>query len=326
VLISQVFRAVHTLRRYSILLVVAGAMLWGTDSLFRQPLSKGLSPVTIVCLEHLVLSAVMLPVLVRGRREILMLNRTEWIALTIIALGGSVAATSLFTFSIKYGNPSVTVLLQKSQPLFTVLLARSVLGERPGRRYWMCLLPAAAGGYLLSTPEWRAGLTPVHGHGASVLAAVGAATLWGASTVFGRYIVTRLPVLILTGLRFTLALPVLVGIYLLQPAAARELPSGAGPVMALIGMALIPGLAALVLYYKGLGSTSASLASIGELAFPLTAVTANWLVLDIRLAASQFVGAVLLVASVTAVTQLEGRAGGDRTAHGSETPANVAGP
>ena len=187
----------------------------------------------------------------------------------------------------------------------------------------MCLLPAAAGGYLLSTPDWRAGLTLVPGQGASVLAAVGAATLWGASTVFGRYIVTRLPVLILTGLRFTVALPVLVGIYLLQPAAARELPSDAGAVMAVIGMALVPGLAALVLYYKGLGSTSASLASIGELAFPLTAVTANWLVLDIRLAGSQFAGAVLLIASVTAVSQLEGRPGADRAAQGPETPASA---
>ncbi len=282
-------------------------MLWGTDALFRQPLSRHLSPITIVCLEHVVLSAVMLPVLMAGRREILRLKRAEWTALAFIAVGGSVAATSLFTYSIKYGNPSVTVLLQKSQPLFTVLLARWVLGERPGRGYWICLLPALTGGYLLATPDWRAGLAIAPSQTSSILTAVGAALLWGASTVFGRYVVTRLPVLILTGLRFTIALPVLAGLYALQPQGSRELPSGAGPIAAITGMALIPGLAALVLYYRGLTSTSASLASIGELAFPLTALTANWLFLNIRLGATQFLGAALLIGSVTIISQLEAR-------------------
>ncbi len=285
-------------------------MLWGTDSLFRLPLSQHLSPVTIVFLEHVVLSAVVLPVLILGRREILGLKRREWVALSFIAVGGSVAATSLFTYSIKYGNPSVTVLLQKSQPLFTVLLARALLGERPGRRYWACLLPALTGGYLLSAPDWREGLAFAPGHAVSVCAAVGAALLWGASTVFGRYVVTRLPVLILTGLRFAVALPVLAALYAVQPAGARELPAGAGAMAALAGMALIPGLAALALYYRGLRSTSASLASIGELAFPLTAVTANWLLLGIKLTPSQLLGAALLVASVTIITQPEARGPG----------------
>jgi drug/metabolite transporter (DMT)-like permease len=69
-------------------------------------------------------------------------------------------------------------------------------------------------------------------------------------------------------------------------------------------MALLPGLVALVLYYKGLRNITASLASIGELAFPLTAVVTNWFFLDAHLALSQFLGAALLVASVTAVTRL----------------------
>ncbi len=60
----------------------------------------------------------MLPFLARTRREILALTARDWSALVFIALGGSVAATSLFTFSIKYGNPSVTVLLQKTQPFW----------------------------------------------------------------------------------------------------------------------------------------------------------------------------------------------------------------
>ncbi len=295
------------MKRYAILFVVFGSILWGTDSLFRRPLTQTLSPVTIVALEHLILVIIVLPLLIVSRREIAALNARDWLALSVIAIGGSVAATSLFTFSIKYGNPSVTVLLQKTQPFFTFVLARWLLGERPGRWFWICLPPALTGAYLVSTADWRAGLNFNLHQPAVILAALGAAILWGASTVFGRYIVARLPILVLTGLRFLIALPVLAGLYVLQSSDHRNLPTSLPSAGALLTMALVPGLVALVFYYRGLQSTIATHASVGELAFPITAVMTNWLVLGIGLTASQVGGGILLVASVTALTYLNAR-------------------
>ncbi len=296
------------MKKYGILLVILGSALWGTDSLFRRPLSAHLAPVTIVFLEHVVLVLVMMPLLLRTRKEIAGLNMKDWIALSFIAIGGSVAATALFTFAIKYGNPSVTVLLQKTQPFFTILLARWFLSERPGAWFWLLLPPALAGAYLIAGPDWRAGFSLDTGRPACIGAAIGASCLWGASTVFGRYIVARLPVLALTSLRFTLALPVLAVLYLLQAHDNRQLPATLPFAAALAGMALIPGLVALLCYYKGLLTTIASHASLGELAFPLTAVAANWLILGIGLAPSQLAGGVLLVVSVTLLTYLSAAA------------------
>ena len=122
--------------KYGVILVVLGSMLWGTDSLFRRPLTRTLSPITIVYLEHCILAIVVLPAVINVRRKIDGLHAKEWGCLVFVALGGSVAATSLFTFSIKHGNPSVTVLLQKTQPLFTLLLARWFLQERPDVWFW----------------------------------------------------------------------------------------------------------------------------------------------------------------------------------------------
>jgi drug/metabolite transporter (DMT)-like permease len=141
----------------------------------------------------------------------------------------------------------------------------------------------------------------------SIITALGAAALWGASTVFGRYVASRMPALTITGLRFLLALPVLAAMFLLQPETMRQMPSTLSSQSAVVAMALIPGLVALVLYYKGLQSTIASMASIGELAFPVTAVAANWFLLDARLTRSQFVGGAILVSSVTALTYLDSR-------------------
>ena len=292
------------MNKYGLLLVIAGSVLWGTDSLFRRPLTQHLSPITIVFLEHVVLVLVILPLLLGAWKELTRLNQKDWIALIFIAVGGSVAATSLFTFAIKYGNPSVTVLLQKTQPVFAVVLARWFLAEKPGRWFWMLLLPALGGAYLVAIPDWRAGFALDSGQTAFIMAAIAASSLWGASTVFGRYMVARLPVLVLTGLRFALALPVLAVLYLLQVQDHRQLPGTLTSAAAIIAMALIPGLVALICYYRGLKSTPASYASVGELAFPVTAVITNRIVLDVVLSASQVLGALLLIAAVTTLTYI----------------------
>jgi drug/metabolite transporter (DMT)-like permease len=83
------------MKRPPVLLVVLGAVLWGTDSLFRRLLSEHLSPVTIVFLEHCILVAAMLPWLMRRRTRLMRLSPRDWYALAFIAVGGSVAATSL---------------------------------------------------------------------------------------------------------------------------------------------------------------------------------------------------------------------------------------
>ena len=295
------------MKKYSALLVVFGSSLWGTDALFRRPLTGILSPLTIVLLEHCVLSLVMLPVVIKSRREFLRLKARDYVALLFIALGGSVAATTLFTFAMKYGNPTVVVLLQKMQPLFTVLLARAVLGERPAKWFWPWFAAAIAGAYLISSPDWHAGLILNPGHPAILLSAIGAAALWGSATVCGRYVVTKVSTPFLTALRFIFALPALAILYWLQPALQRTLPAGPAPASNVVALALIPGLAALLLYYRGLRSTTASLASVCELAFPVTAMALNWLVLNARLSAIQLLGSAVLITAVTILARLNAR-------------------
>jgi drug/metabolite transporter (DMT)-like permease len=265
---------------------------------------------------------ILLPLLASSAAVFRSLGKRDWIALAFIALGGSVAATSLFTFAIKHGNPSVAALLQKTQPLFTLVLARWFLGERPGRWFWLCLPPAAAGAFLVATPDWRAAFSFDTRQPGTILAAMGAAALWGASTVFGRYVVARVPALVLTGLRFAVALPMLAVLFAVQPQPDRRMPASVDAVSLLVTMALIPGLAALIFYYHGLRLTAASPASVAELAFPITAVTVNWYILGIRLTSSQIMGAVVLVAAVTALSLLGSTSSNTfRARPGGDTPA-----
>jgi drug/metabolite transporter (DMT)-like permease len=295
------------LARFGALLVILGSALWGTDALFRRPLSAVLSPVTIVFCEHCVLALAVLPIVLKNRHEFLGLKKRDYAALLFIALGGSVAATSLFTLAMKYGNPSVVILLQKTQPLLTVLLARLFLGERPARWFWAWFGLAISGAYLMSAPDWHTGIPLSPGHPVIVLSALTAAGLWGSATVCGRYLVPKISTPFLTGLRFLFALPALLILYALQPSLQRRLPDDGISIGSILFMALIPGLAALLLYYKGLQSTSASVTSICELSFPVTAVAVNWLVLGVRLSGPQLAGSAILVASVTALAWTHAR-------------------
>ena len=104
------------------------------------------------------------------------------------------------------------------------------------------------------------------------LLALGAAVLWASGTVLGRFALGSISFWSMTALRFTLALPVLVIIVLVQ--------SGLGGfghyrvsdfVPNLLAIALVPGLLALLLYYRALSKTPASMATIAEMAYPVAA-------------------------------------------------------
>jgi drug/metabolite transporter (DMT)-like permease len=103
------------------------------------------------------------------------------------------------------------------------------------------------------------------------LEALGAAILWAAGTVLGRFVLGTLSFRSTTALRFTLALPILAVLVVAE--------SGLGGfghyaisdfVPNLLYIAIVPGVIGLLVYYRGLASTPASLATIAELALPVT--------------------------------------------------------
>src|ERR687894_573128 len=243
----------------SVLLVAVGAAMWGTDGILRVPLLEVASPSQIVLLEHLILLLYSVPAVVLGWRFFRGLGAAQWVALLIIGWGGSALATLLFTTAFDVGNPTVVILLQKTQPLFAIALAAILLRERLGWAYWPCFAVAMVGAYLISFGD----LSPFGALGSAeaiaAALALGAALLWGSSTVLGRLVLKDMPFNTLTGARLLLA---------------------------------------LLLYYRGLTGTRASYATLAELAFPATAVVLNWTFLGVGVSANQVLGFVLLWGAV----------------------------
>ncbi|MBX6764264.1 MAG: DMT family transporter [Rubrobacteraceae bacterium] len=290
-----------------VLMVAVGAAFWGTDGVLRVPLLKYMSPTAIVFSEHLFLAAYSVPAVALGWRAFRGFRALHWLALFTIGWGGSALATLMFTEAFALGNPTAAILLQKTQPLFAITLSSLLLRERLGWRYWGCFVVAMAGAYLISFSD----LSPFGklGSGAllSSLFALGAAFLWGSSTVMGRFVLRDLPFHTLTGARLLSALPLLGVIVLWQGRMGGVGEGIAAHPLRVALLALIPGLIALLLYYRGLTSTRASYATLAELAFPATAVVLNWVVLGVGVTPNQIAGFLLLWASVFVLGRLSAR-------------------
>jgi drug/metabolite transporter (DMT)-like permease len=278
-----------------VLWVALGASLWGTDTVLRRPLTQVLSSYQIVFIEHLILTVILFPLWWRTFRTV---TREQWAAVLGIAWGGSALGTVLFTEAIRIGNPTTAVLLQKTQPIFVVLLAKLVLRERLSARSWMWLAIAIVAAYLVSF-----GATPpselIHHAPPATLMALGAAALWGASTVMGRFALRDIPFQALTSLRIVGALPLLALLVGVTPHAWP--PFDVKQALSLVAMALVPGLAALLIYYRGLRNTRASLAAVAELSFPATAALLNWTVLGAGVSFVQIAGFAWLWAAILAM-------------------------
>jgi drug/metabolite transporter (DMT)-like permease len=282
----------------SVLLVAVGAAMWGTDGLLRVPLLEVASPSQIVLLEHLVLLLYSVPAVVLGWRFFRGLGMAQWISLLVIGWGGSALATLLFTKAFAVGNPTVVILLQKTQPLFAIVLAAFLLRERLGWAYWPCFAVAMVGAYLISFGNLDAFAALGSAELLAAALALGAALLWGSSTVLGRLVLKDMPFHALTGARLLLAAPLLAGIVVIQGAVGGLGAAFASEPGRVILLALIPGLLGLLLYYRGLTGTRASYATLAELAFPATAVVLNWTFLGVGVSANQVLGFVLLWGAV----------------------------
>ena len=276
-----------------VVLIAAAAAMWGTDALFRKPLAESTSAGTIVFGEHVILVLVTLPLIVPAMRALFAAGTRYVLAGIAIGAGASAIATILFTQAFVKGDPITPVVLQKVQPLIVIAAARVMLGEQPRRGFVWFVFPALLGVWLIAFPQ----PFEVHASGLEPIAlALGAAVLWGLGTVFGRYLSRRLPFEHVVTVRFSFGL---VASAIMLPILGAPAFASAHDTLWIAYLALVTGAAALSLYYIGLQRTPAMLASIAELAYPVTAVIVGYVAFDATLRWTQWLGVIVTVGVVS---------------------------
>jgi drug/metabolite transporter (DMT)-like permease len=303
-------------------LVAVAAAMWATDAYFRPGLTKQLSAGQIVLVEDLLISICLVPVLLFNFASLRRLTAARWLALVAIGVGPQAVATVLFTKAIGYAfsgpaGPQFDVLhevylLYLLQPVFGLAFARIFLGERRRRAFWPFAATAMVGVYLIVFADNPAAPWQIkHPELVAGLLVLGAVIMWAGGTVLGRYALQDVSFPVTTGMRFVLALPVLLVIVLVDKGGAAFSGYSAGQVPAFLGIVIVPGLLAMLLYYLALSHTPASLATIAELGYPLALFLIFSLPPPVGQAAPlrpvELVGAALLVVSVVTLNFLKNR-------------------
>ena len=299
------------------LLVAAAAAMWGTDGVLRVPLISDIPSGMLVFLEHVILVLVTIPFLRGVLPTLRRLKGGDWVSLVFIGAGASAVATALFTESFTHGEFTTTLLLQKLQPVVVLVAAWWILGERPLRKYWIFFVPAIGGAWLITfSNPFDVSITEA----TPALLAIGAAVLWGMGTVLGRRLVPEIEFKQLTAMRFLIGLPAAAVVVTIQrdwpilwsPSGGwgvsagdffgtASTPSGITVPGGLILLAAVPGLIALLSYYRGLRTTPAISATLAELTFVLSAVTLNYIFLNTSPDGSQWAGVLVLAGAVVAL-------------------------
>jgi len=132
----------------------------------------------------------------------------------------------------------------------------------------------------------------------AALLALGAAFAWGSSTVFGRRALLEVDYKLLTSLRFGLTTLVLLPFVFYFNGITMLPEVSAGQWGRLIAIVFSTGLVAVFIYYAGLKSTKASIATFCEMFWPISAVVLDYFINGTVLTWMQVAGGLLLLFAI----------------------------
>jgi drug/metabolite transporter (DMT)-like permease len=297
-----------SIKRLAPLFVILGASLWGVDGIVLRPSLFALPVPLVVFLESLIVAFLLTPLFYRRFSSLKQLSRGDWLAFIGVAVFGGAVGTMAITrslFYVNYVNLSIVILIQKLQPVFAIIFALLLLKEKPPRAFYLWAGLAILGAYFLTFGFYLPEMDTGDKTAVAALFAIVAAISFAASTVLSKRALRNVDYQMGTYLRFLIT----AGIMLLIVLASGQIRSvsevTSHQLLIFLIIAFTSGGTAIFLYYYGLKEIPASVATICELAFPFTAVVLEYFVHGNILNWMQWVGAVLLIVSITKVTLLK---------------------
>ncbi len=223
-------------------LVLVGAVLFGlAASLTKILLNMGLAPIEASFYNQLIAGVLFLPT-VRWR----MFRRRDWWILLFLGGVGSAVAPILYYVGISETTAANAALLANAEPLFTIVFAFLLLGERVGRRGYLMIGAIAAGAFVVATNldfSSAAFATFLFGN----LLLIGAAAFWGLDNTASAVITKRISIPAVLSVRL------LLGCLFLAPIIAVTNTPLAVPTVAiplLLGYSILTlSVFAVALYY-----------------------------------------------------------------------------
>ncbi len=288
--------------------IIVASGLWGVDGIVLRPALFTLPVPLVVFIESSIVAILLTPFFIRRFQELKKLKYMDWLAFLGVALAGGAVGVMAITkalFYVNYVNLSVVVLIQKLQPVFAIFLAAVFLKERLPQTFFFWAGLALVGAYLMtfgfSLPHWA------HEDKITIAALLSllAAFSFGSSTVLSKRALKHVEFKLGTYLRFFISSLVML-IIVLGTGEINQLNEVSDKqILIFVMIAFSTGGPAIFLYYYGLRRITASVATICELAFPLTAVLLEYFLRGNMLNIVQWLGVLILFLSIIKVSRLQ---------------------
>lgn len=288
-------------------LVCLAATMWGFDGIVLTPRLYQLNVPYVVFVLHL-LPLIGMTILF-GRTElknIKNLSKEDLFFYFLIALfGGTLGTLSIVKalFLVNFNHLTVVTLLQKLQPVFAIILARILLGERVGKNFIFWAVAALMSGYLLTfqltLPHFDAG----DNVGLASLYAILAAFSFGSSTVFGKKILAHSTFRTALYTRYLFTSIITGLIVIANGNLGWFLKTTPHQWIIFIIIGLTTGSGAVLLYYIGLRYIRANIATMCELCFPVSSIVFDYIFNGKILSNIQFLSAGMLLFTIYKITK-----------------------
>ncbi len=289
-------------------LVSLAATLWAIDGIVLRPYLFNLPVPLVVLIETTIVAIILTPFFYKQFSSLKNLQYRDWIAFLGVAFFGGALGTMAITralFFVNYVNLSIVIFIQKLQPVFAIILAAIILKEKLTKEFTLWATLSIIGAYIITfgfnLPVLETGdKTAV----ASFFALI-AAFSFGFSTVLSKRALRNIGFKLGTYLRFAITALIMLLVVTITNDFKSFSEISVNQFYVFLIIAFSTGGPAIFLYYYGLKKISASVATICELAFPLSAVLLEYFVHGKILTPVQWVGAIILLISIIKVSGIE---------------------
>jgi drug/metabolite transporter (DMT)-like permease len=286
------------------------AVLWGFDGAVLTPRLYNLDVMYVVFILHLLPFFVMNIFMFREYRKIRLMPVKDIIIFLLISLlGGAIGTLAIVKalFLMDFNHLSVVILLQKLQPVFAIMLATTFLHEKLRKNFFYWAGLAVIGGYFLTfgfaLPNMQTDEKTVY---ASLLAML--ATLsFGSSTVLSKKILGTYKFTTSTFYRYGFTSFIMLIFMIIAGDFSQFGKTTTENWMYIFIIGATTGSGAIMLYYYGLRKVKASLATISELMYPVSAVIFDYFVNGSLLSPVQWMAAAVMIFAILKLTSSDNK-------------------
>ena len=293
------------MKKFAPIFVIIAASLWGIDGIILRPALYTLPVTLVVFIESTIVALILSPLFIKQFPKLKELKTKDWLSFGGVALFGGAIGTMAITkalFYVDFVNLSIVILIQKLQPVFALILAAVVLKERLPKVFFLWAATAIIGAYLMTFGTHMPNITTGDKTAYAALFALIAAASFGSSTVFSKRALKNVGFELGTYLRFTITSIIMLLIVLSLGSITSVSEITTTQILIFLVIAFTTGGLAIFLYYFGLKNITASVATICELAFPLTAVVLEYVLRGNILDVVQWIGVLILMISILKVS------------------------